>query len=157
MRPIAPKPENLAQLVFFIRGEKVMLDADLARLYGVETGALNRAVKRNLGRFPGDFMFRFTSEDWENLRCQIGISSSPSPAIARGAIRVRRPEVFSRRPSQIAMVKKSTTKTVKTLSHEEAGSQTRSSQASTAYLLQSKTERVEQLEIRDRRLLGGNA
>ena len=44
MRSITPKPENLAQLVFFIRGEKVMLDADLARLYGVETGALNRCL-----------------------------------------------------------------------------------------------------------------
>jgi len=89
MRPIAPKPENLAQLVFFIRGEKVMLDADLARLYGVETGALNRAVKRNLGRFPGDFMFRFTKEDWENLRCQIGISSSTGPASVREAKRTQ--------------------------------------------------------------------
>ena len=87
MTKITAKPENLAQLVFFIRGEKVILDADLAMLYGVETGALNRAVKRNIGRFPGDFMFRFTSEDWENLRCQIGISSSPSPVIARDAIR----------------------------------------------------------------------
>jgi ORF6N domain len=87
MRPITLKPENLAQLVFFIRGEKVMLDADLAGLYGVETGALNRAVKRNLDRFPGDFMFRFTKEDWENLRCQIGISSSPSAAPARESMR----------------------------------------------------------------------
>jgi len=87
MTKITAKPENLAQLVFFIRGEKVILDADLAMLYGVETGALNRAVKRNIGRFPGDFMFRFTSEDWENLRCQIGISSSPSPVMARDAIR----------------------------------------------------------------------
>lgn len=87
MRPITLKPENLAQLVFFIHGEKVMLDADLAGLYGVETGALNRAVKRNRGRFPGDFMFRFTKEDWENLRCQIGISSSPGPAPARESMR----------------------------------------------------------------------
>jgi hypothetical protein len=87
MRPITSKPENLAQLVFFTRGEKVMLDADLAGLYGVETGALNRAVKRNLDRFPGDFMFRFTKEDWEDLRCQIGISSSASPAPTREAIR----------------------------------------------------------------------
>src|ERR1035437_3875009 len=87
MRSITPKPENLAQLVFFIRGEKVMLDADLARLYGVETGALNRAVKRNRDRFPGDFMFRFTKENWENLRCQIGISSSPGPAPARESMR----------------------------------------------------------------------
>jgi hypothetical protein len=73
-----PKPENLAQLVFLIRGEKVLLDADLAMLYGVETGALNRAVKRNLERFPEDFMFQLSSEDWENLKCQIGISSSPA-------------------------------------------------------------------------------
>jgi ORF6N domain len=72
-----PKPENLASLVFVIRGEKVLLDADLAMLYGVETGALNRAVKRNIERFPADFMLQMTPEEWENLKCQIGISSSP--------------------------------------------------------------------------------
>ena len=83
MRTVTPKPGNLARLVFFVRGENVMLDAELARLYGVETGALNRAVKRNLDRFPDDFMFQFTKEDWENLKCQIGISSSPSPAPTR--------------------------------------------------------------------------
>jgi len=75
-----PKPENLAQLVYLIRGEKVLLDADLAMLYGVETGALNRAVKRNIERFPGDFMFQLNGEDWKNLKCQIGISSSPAAA-----------------------------------------------------------------------------
>jgi hypothetical protein len=89
MTRITAKPEYLAQLVFFIRGEKVMLDADLAMLYGVETGAVNRAVKRNIGRFPGDFMFRLTSEDWENLRCQIGISGSPTAAPARDVMRSR--------------------------------------------------------------------
>jgi hypothetical protein len=83
MRSVTPKPENLAQLVFFIRGERVMLDADLALLYGVETGALNRAVNRNINRFPGDFMFRLTGEDWENLRCQIGISNA-SGAVSPG-------------------------------------------------------------------------
>ena len=83
MRTVTPKPENLVQLVFFVRGEKVMLDADLARLYGVETGALNRAVKRNLDRFPGDFMFQLAKEDWGNLKCQIGISSLSSPAPTR--------------------------------------------------------------------------
>ncbi len=82
MTKIAPKPENLAQLVFFIRGEKVILDADLAMLYGVETGALNRAVKRNLDRFHDDFMFRLSNEDREGLKCQIGISSSPGAASA---------------------------------------------------------------------------
>jgi ORF6N domain len=54
----------------------VFLDADLAMLYGVETSALNRAVKRNTERFPPDFMFQLDAKEWENLRCQIGISSS---------------------------------------------------------------------------------
>ncbi len=76
MTQIIPKPESLAQLVFIVRGEKVLLDADLAMLYGVETGALNRAVKRNIERFPADFMLSLTPEEWENLKCQIGISSS---------------------------------------------------------------------------------
>jgi len=89
MRAITPKPENVAQLVFFIRGERVILDVDLAMLYGVETGALNRAVKRNADRFPVDFMFRLARDDWENLRCQIGISSSPASAQARAAMRSR--------------------------------------------------------------------
>ena len=62
--------------MYFVRGEKVFLDADLAMLYGVETSALNRAVKRNPDRFPADFMFQLDAQEWENLRCQIGISSS---------------------------------------------------------------------------------
>ena len=82
-----PKPENLAQLVFLIRGEKVLLDADLAMLYGVETGALNRAVKRNIERFPEDFMFQLNHEDWENLKCRIGISSPTANAIVFDAIK----------------------------------------------------------------------
>ena len=53
-----------------------MLDADLARLYGVETGDLNRAVKRNARRFPDDFMFVLDKQEVANLICQIGISSS---------------------------------------------------------------------------------
>ena len=53
------------------RGEKVMLDRDLASLYGVETGALNRAVKRNHQRFPPDFMFQLTTDEADFLRCQI--------------------------------------------------------------------------------------
>ena len=62
-------------LIHVIRGQKIMLDADLAELYGVETGHLNRAVKRNLARFPQDIMFQLTSEEEERLRCQIGISN----------------------------------------------------------------------------------
>ena len=52
-----------------------MLDSDLAVLYQVETGALNRAVKRNISRFPEDFRFQLTNEEYQNLRCQTGISS----------------------------------------------------------------------------------
>jgi hypothetical protein len=68
--------EALAVLVRWVRGERVMLDADLARLYGVETGDLNRAVKRNSRRFPDDFMFVLNKQEVANLICQIGISSS---------------------------------------------------------------------------------
>ena len=58
-----------------LRGVQVMLDRDLALLYGVETGQLNRHVKRNMDRFPSDFMFQLTKDDVENLKCQFGISS----------------------------------------------------------------------------------
>ena len=57
------------------RGQKVILDSDLAAIYGVETKALNRAVKRNAKRFPADFVFQLTSEETESLRCQIGTSN----------------------------------------------------------------------------------
>ena len=75
MSAIAPKPENLAKLVFLIRGEKVLLDADLADLYGVATKVLNQAVKRNLDRFPEDFMFQLTPEEWGDMRSQTVTSS----------------------------------------------------------------------------------
>ena len=67
--------EALAGLVRWVRGERVMLDADLAALYGVETRALNRAVRRNARRFPRDFMFLIAIEELTNLMCQIGTSS----------------------------------------------------------------------------------
>ena len=54
--------------IYLIRGQKVMLDRDLAELYGVTTGNLNLAVKRNLKRFPPDFMFRLTKREWERSR-----------------------------------------------------------------------------------------
>ena len=66
---------NIQALIKPIRGVQVILDRDVARLYGVATGALNRQVKRNEERFPEDFMFRLSAEEWDNLRCQIGISS----------------------------------------------------------------------------------
>ena len=68
--------ERIEHAILLIRGHKVILDRDLAQLYGVETGALNRAVKRNMDRFPADFMFQLTAEEAQNLRFQFGISSS---------------------------------------------------------------------------------
>jgi hypothetical protein len=65
---------TIEKMIHLIRGQKVMLDSDLAELYGVETKALNRQVIRNQIRFPEDFMFRLTIEEYESLRCQIGTS-----------------------------------------------------------------------------------
>ncbi len=67
--------EQIARCIRIIRGQKVMIDSDLAVLYQVETGALTRAVKRNLERFPQDFMFQLSDAEFENLRSQTGISS----------------------------------------------------------------------------------
>jgi phage regulator Rha-like protein len=62
--------ERIERAILSIRGEKVMLDSDLAELYGVETKRLNEQVRRNLSRFPPDFMFQLTSQEWESLRSQ---------------------------------------------------------------------------------------
>lgn len=67
--------EVLMNRIYVFRGQKVMLDKDLAELYGVTTGNLNKAVKRNIKRFPEDFMFRLDSEEFSNLIFQNGISS----------------------------------------------------------------------------------
>jgi hypothetical protein len=72
---LAP-PERIEQVILLVRGHKVMLDADLAALYGVETKALTRAMKRNIGRFPPDFMFQLTKDEFDDLRRQSGTSSS---------------------------------------------------------------------------------
>lgn len=61
--------------IYIIRGQKVMLDFDLAELYGVETKALNRSVKRNSKRFPADFMFQLNNQELKNLKYQFGTSS----------------------------------------------------------------------------------
>ena len=61
--------------IYLVRGVQVMIDRDLAVLYQVETKQLNRQVKRNIGRFPEDFMFQLTKEEWETLKCQIGTSN----------------------------------------------------------------------------------
>jgi hypothetical protein len=69
--------ENLVRRIFFIRGKKIMIDRDLAEIYGVTTMRLNEQVKRNLKRFPDNFMFQLTPEEWTNLISQIAISSFP--------------------------------------------------------------------------------
>jgi hypothetical protein len=66
--------QRVAQSIRWIRGQKVLLDSDLAALYGVTTGNLNKAVKRNAQRFPSDFMFRLSTQQVQNLRFQLGIS-----------------------------------------------------------------------------------
>ena len=68
--------ENIASKIFMIRSQKVMIDRDLAELYGVETKQLKRAVKRNIDRFPIDFMFEMTAEELSNWRGQFGTSNS---------------------------------------------------------------------------------
>ncbi len=68
--------EIIMNNIYFIRGHKVMLDRDLAKLYGVETKQLKRQVSRNKDRFPEDFMFELTKEEFENWRSQFGTSNS---------------------------------------------------------------------------------
>lgn len=66
--------ERIERAILLLRGQKVLLDSDLAELYGVQTGALVRQMKRNIERFPRDFMFQLSNTEWEDLRCQIGTS-----------------------------------------------------------------------------------
>jgi hypothetical protein len=66
---------RIEAIIYTIRGQKVMIDSDLAQLYGVETKALNRQVQRNTLRFPEDFMFKLKTEEFEILKCQIGTSN----------------------------------------------------------------------------------
>ena len=67
--------EIITNKIYFIREQKVMLDSDLALLYGVETRRLNEQIKRNSERFPDDFMFKLTTEEWQNLKSQFATSS----------------------------------------------------------------------------------
>ena len=66
--------ESIEGSIHIIRGQKVILDQDLAALYKVDTGSFNRAISRNQKRFPEDFAFCLTKNEWEILKCQIGIS-----------------------------------------------------------------------------------
>ena len=67
--------EIITSAIHTVRGKKIILDADLAKLYGVPTKAFNRQVKRNAQKFPDDFMFQLTAKEFESLRCQIGTSN----------------------------------------------------------------------------------
>jgi phage regulator Rha-like protein len=82
--------DQLGRLIYEIRGERVMLDSDLASIYGVETKALNRAIKRNRDRFPKDFVFQLTQDESELLRYQIGALKT-----GRGRHRKYLPWVFT--------------------------------------------------------------
>jgi phage regulator Rha-like protein len=75
----------LANKIYFIRGQKVMIDRDLAELYGVQTKQLKRQVDRNIERFPLDFMFQLTKEEYRS-RCQIGTLNDDSPSKLQGTI-----------------------------------------------------------------------
>lgn len=70
--------EMIENKIFLIRNQKVMVDVDLAQLYGVSTSQFNRAIKRNVGRFPFDFMFQLNKTEYISLRCQFGISMYPN-------------------------------------------------------------------------------
>jgi ORF6N domain len=80
--PKAPQipAERVEGCILSVRGQKVILDADIAALYGVSVGRLNEAVRRNLERFPSDFMFQLTAADGENLRSQI-VTSNLAPGL----------------------------------------------------------------------------
>ena len=73
--PVTIEPQQVQQMIHVIRGERVILDSDLAALYGVETKVLNKQVKRNIERFPEDFMFQLTNQEVTNLRFQNGTTS----------------------------------------------------------------------------------
>ena len=90
---------EIVSRIFYIRGQKVMLDGDLASMYGVETKVLNQAVKRNKKRFPEDFFFQLTQDEWDSLRSQfvtLEVSSvRPKGNIGRGKFRKFLPYVFT--------------------------------------------------------------
>lgn len=92
--------QKILNKIYVFRGEKVMLDNDLAEMYGVETKQLKRQVRRNKSRFPKDFMFELSTKEFENLRSQIGTSSW-------GGTRYN-PMAFKFSPSQTKLLKIST-------------------------------------------------
>ena len=87
-------PPDVENLIYVVRNKQVMVDSDLAMLYQVETGALNRAVKRNIARFPEDFRFQLTKDEYENLKCQFGTSNGSGTENGYGGRRTL-PYVFT--------------------------------------------------------------
>lgn len=86
--------EYISQQIFAVRGEKVMLDSDLAKIYGVETRVLNQAVKRNRRRFPSDFIFQLTAKEFANLTSQ-NVTSSGKAETGTWGGRRKMPYVFT--------------------------------------------------------------
>lgn len=68
--------QNIEKMIYVVRGQNVMLDSDLAKLYAIETKVLNRSVRRNIKRFPEDFMFQLNDSEFESLKCQFGTSKT---------------------------------------------------------------------------------
>ena len=93
LQPMANDIQTIQNLIYEIRGQRVMLDRDLAELYGVSTGNLNKAVKRNIRRFPPDFMFQLIKEEFEFLKQSLifpnGISNEDLKT-AKGILRTGR-------------------------------------------------------------------
>jgi hypothetical protein len=83
----APLQPLIQSRILSLRNQRVMLDADLAQLYGVETRAVVQAVKRNAQRFPADFMFQLDADEWESLRSQTVISNAAGVGVGRGGRR----------------------------------------------------------------------
>jgi hypothetical protein len=83
------EPETIQSSIYELRGVKVMLDFELAALYQVETRSLNQAVKRNMKRFPKDFMFQLSGNEWENLKSQFVISSWGGSPFTLGKLLVK--------------------------------------------------------------------
>jgi hypothetical protein len=83
----APLQPLIQSRILSLRSQRVMLDADLAQLYGVETRAVVQAVKRNAQRFPADFMFQLDADEWDSLRSQTVISNAAGVGVGRGGRR----------------------------------------------------------------------
>lgn len=98
--PVLPA-ERIASSIYLIRGQKVMLDSDLSKLYGVLTKNLNLAVRRNARRFPTDFMFQLSEEEGDGLRLQIATAKIASTTVGRGG---RRSPPFAFTEQGVAML-----------------------------------------------------